>query len=73
MQEALSLNAEGKRKLEALRVQIEDQLDADLLALAGPIQSGAEHKVRRALEPMNDRRRKLAILLCRRRPVPVEI
>ncbi len=63
MRHPLSLNTEATRKLEELRASIEQKLDADMLALIGAIQAGAEHKVRRALEPIADRRRRIAIIL----------
>lgn len=63
MRESVSLNTEAKGRLEQLREKIEQRMGADLLALFGGIQSGVDHKVRDALDPIQDRRSKLAIIL----------
>ncbi|WP_394828501.1 SDH family Clp fold serine proteinase [Pendulispora albinea] len=61
--EQTSLNREAKRVLHGLLLNLEEKLDADVLALIGPILDGVEYKVRRVVEPLTPRRRKLAVVL----------
>lgn len=58
-----SLNIEAKRIFNKLLGDIEKELDADGLALLGPIRNGGESKLRAAIEPLKDRRNKLAVIL----------
>ncbi len=46
-----------------LATDLEAALDADVMAILGPIVPGAEHKVRDAAELTTNRRRKLAVVL----------
>jgi hypothetical protein len=59
----LTLNTEAQRTLGDLLTQLENHLGADVLTLVGPIRDGVEHKVRNALEPMPDKRTRLAVML----------
>jgi Serine dehydrogenase proteinase len=54
---------ETHKSLDALLGSLEKKLDADGLALVGPIQAGVEHKMRLAIESIPDRSKKLAIVL----------
>ena len=58
-----SLNDEAKRVLNSLLIEIEEELQADLLTLIGPIRDGAELKVRIAIEKLPTRRGRLAVML----------
>jgi hypothetical protein len=58
-----SMNAEVQKSLNDLLSQLETKLNADVLTLFGPIQSGVEHKVRGALEPIQTRRSRVAIVI----------
>lgn len=58
-----SLNTEAQKALHVLLNALEAKVNADVLALFGPIYSGVENKVRNALEPIKDRRKRLAIVL----------
>lgn len=58
-----SLNLEAQRALRILLAKLEQALDADLLTLVGLIRDGTEHKVRLAVERLDPRRKKLAIVL----------
>jgi hypothetical protein len=58
-----SLNQEAANKLDSLLVEVENELDADVLTLLGPIRDGVELKVRSGLEPLNPKRHKLAVLI----------
>jgi membrane-bound ClpP family serine protease len=60
---ATSMNAEAQKILVDLLKGLEKRLDADVLSLFGPIGSGVDHKVRRAIEAIPNRRPKLAIIL----------
>jgi hypothetical protein len=57
------MNDETTKALDRLLRELEAKLGADGLALMGPIQAGAEHKVRNALEAIPGRRKKLAVIL----------
>lgn len=57
------MNDETTKALNALLLKLEEKLHADVIALFGPIQAGAEYKVRTALEAITDRKRKVAIIL----------
>ena len=61
--ETSSLNSEARRVLDKLLAELESQLSADVLTLMGPIRDGVEHKVRDALEPLQARRPRLAVVL----------
>ena len=58
-----NLNHEAETKLQSLLVEIEAELHADVLTLLGPIRDGVEHKVRNALEPLDPKRDKLAVVV----------
>jgi hypothetical protein len=58
-----SMNDETTKALNALLLKLEEKLNADVIALFGPIQAGVEYKVRTALEAITDRKRKVAIIL----------
>lgn len=58
-----SMNAEAEKALNRLLLDLEAKLEADCLALVGPIQSGVENKVRAAIEAISQRRKKLAVIL----------
>lgn len=58
-----NLNHEAETKLHSLLIEIEIELHADVLTLLGPIRDGVEHKVRNALEPLDPKRDKLAVVV----------
>ena len=58
-----SVNSAAAKALEENLQALEAKLSADCLALIGPIQVGAENKVRNALEAIDNRRKRLAIIL----------
>jgi membrane-bound ClpP family serine protease len=60
---ATSVNQEAGKTLGLLQDALEKKLDADVMAIFGPIIPGAEHKVRTAIEVSGARRRKLAVFL----------
>lgn len=59
----LDMNSTVSEKLNELLTAIEAQLNADVLALFGPILHGVEHKVRDAIESVGEHRKKLAVIL----------
>lgn len=52
-----------KQTAARLATDLEAELDADVMAIIGPIITGAEHKVRSAIEKTPNRRQRLAIVL----------
>jgi Serine dehydrogenase proteinase len=58
-----SVNSAAEKALDGNLKALEAKLDADCMALIGPIQVGVENKVRSALEAITDRRKRLAIIL----------
>lgn len=59
----IDMNSTASEKLNELLTAIEAQLNADVLALFGPILHGGEHKVRDAIESLDVHRNKLAVIL----------
>lgn len=58
-----SLNSEAQKLLHQLLVELEGHLSADVLTLIGPIRDGVEQKVRDALEALDSRQNRLAVVL----------
>lgn len=59
----LTMNTEAGKALKALLSDLEGQLTADLVTIVGEIRVGLEVGLRSALEPLKDRRSKLAVIL----------
>lgn len=57
------VNTFVERQLDELASALEKKLDADVMAIIGPIYDGVEDQVRQAIEARGDKRRKLAVVL----------
>lgn len=58
-----SINSEGLKALKELLLNLEQHLNADGLAIVGPIRGGLEGLTRLALEPLPSKRSKLFVVL----------
>ncbi len=65
MQERENVKSVAKRQLEQNVTQLEAKLQSDVVAAFGPIQYGAEHNLRHAVDtlPDDERRQKVAVIL----------
>lgn len=59
----VSINGEALKALKALLLQLEQHLNADGLAIVGPIRGGLEGLTRAALEAVPNKRQKLFVVL----------
>jgi hypothetical protein len=57
------VNAFVETQLDQLSASLEKRLDADVMAIVGPIMYGAEERVRIACESRNEKRPRLAVVL----------